>query len=94
LRAFGDGTDRAVELLDCENSKPERLSVPRPIARSEDRAFFERPMGCAAARRSPKAIIDSLSGLDDRALQELDGEARSVAAAGVAGGGCPEMGGE
>jgi hypothetical protein len=68
--------------------------MTRPIARSEERAFFERPMGRAAARRSPKAIIDSLSGLDERALQELDGEVRCVAAGGVAGGGCAEMGSE
>jgi hypothetical protein len=32
--------------------------------------------------------MDSLSGLDERALQELDGEVRSAAAAG----GCSEMG--
>jgi len=32
--------------------------------------------------------------LDERALQELDGEVRSAGAAGVAGGGCPEVGSE
>jgi hypothetical protein len=54
--------------------------MTRPIARSEERAFCERPMGRAAARRSPKAILDSRSGLDERALQELDGEVRSAGA--------------
>ena len=54
--------------------------MTRPIARSEERAFFERPVGRAAARRSPKAIVDSRAGLDERALQEFDGEVRSAGA--------------
>jgi hypothetical protein len=54
--------------------------MTRPIARSEERAFFERPVGRAAARRSPKGIIDSLSGLEKGALQEFDGEVRSAGA--------------
>ena len=62
--------------LGGETSKPLRLSRTRPIARSEERAFFERPMRRAAARRSPQAILDSRSGLEKWAQQELDGEAR------------------
>ena len=53
--------------------------MTRPIARSEERAFFERPVGRAAARRSPQALIDSRSGLEECALRELDGEVRSAA---------------
>jgi hypothetical protein len=66
--------------LGGENSKPERLSRTRPIARSEERAFCERPIGRAAARRSPQAIHDSRSGLEKWALQELDGKGRSAGA--------------
>jgi hypothetical protein len=50
------------------------------VERRHERAFCERPMGRAAARRSPQAILDSRSGLDERALQELDGEVRSAGA--------------
>jgi hypothetical protein len=38
----------------------------------------DAPFRRAAARRSPQAILDSRSGLEKRALQELDGEARSA----------------
>jgi hypothetical protein len=44
--------------------------------------FFKRPERRAAARRSPQAILDSRSGLEKRARQELDGE---VCSAGVGG---------
>jgi len=40
-------------------------------------AVKDAPFWRAAARRSPQAILDSRSGLEKWALQELDGEARS-----------------
>jgi hypothetical protein len=40
-------------------------------------AVKDAPFWRAAARRSPQAILDSRSGLEKWALQELDGEVRS-----------------
>jgi hypothetical protein len=42
-------------------------------------AVKDAPFRRAAARRSPQAILDSRSGLEKRAQQELDGEVRSAA---------------